>query len=301
MAIDSSGADRSTTIEVPGAHLYYEARGAGPLLLLIPGGPQDAGVFTDLAGELAHSYTVVSYDPRGNSRSPLTGEWTDQDVDLHADDAARLITAVGMGPAHVLGTSGGGQIGLSLAARHPESVRSLLAHEPACALMLDDPSEALAADHAVYDTYLRHGVDAAMAKFFRDNALDDPDSGETATATATEGEEEGEQEPDALSAEDVATFERIAGNFEYFLAHGLLPLSTYQPDVARLRNGPVPVVVGLGEDSQGQLIDEIGRALAAALDVTPVIFPGDHVGYGPHAAEFARVVERVLAESTHPA
>lgn len=282
---------RTGTIEVPGAQLYYEARGSGPPVLLIPGGPQDAGVFTDLAGHLARAYTVVSYDPRGNSRSPLTGAWGDQDVDVHADDAARLIGALGGGPAHVVGTSGGGQIGLSLAARHPESVRSLLAHEPACALMLDDPSEALASDHEVYDTYLRDGVDAAMARFFSDNALEDPEPGQTA-------ETEPDEEQDGPSAEDVATFERVAGNFEYFLAHGLLPLSTYRPDVDRLRNGPVPVVVGLGEDSRGQVIDDMGRALAAALGETPVTFPGDHVGYGSHAVAFGRVLERVLNDIT---
>ena len=61
-------------LKVPGATIYYETRGAGPLLLIIPGGPQDAGVFADLAGHLADRYTVVAYDPRGNSRSRFDGE-----------------------------------------------------------------------------------------------------------------------------------------------------------------------------------------------------------------------------------
>lgn len=266
-------------VPVPGARLYYEVRGSGPLLLLIPGGPQDAGVFAGLAQHLAADYTVVSYDPRGNSRSPLAEEPRDQDVDLHGDDAARLIEAMGGGPANVFGTSGGGQIGLNLAARYPTLVRTLVAHEPACVMMLDDPGPALAADRAVHDTYLRSGVDAAMARFFGDNALD----------VAHPEEPSAPQGPEP-SAEDVATFERVAGNFEYFLAHGLLPLSEYRPDVARLRSGPVPVVVGVGEESAGQTISDIGLALAAALGVTPVTFPGDHIGFEPHPQAFARVL-----------
>jgi pimeloyl-ACP methyl ester carboxylesterase len=39
------------------------------VLLMIPGGPADAGVFTALRGFLTDRYTVVPYDPRGNSRS----------------------------------------------------------------------------------------------------------------------------------------------------------------------------------------------------------------------------------------
>jgi hypothetical protein len=43
----------SRTLPVPGATLYLEARGSGPVLLLITGGPTDAGMFTELAGRLA--------------------------------------------------------------------------------------------------------------------------------------------------------------------------------------------------------------------------------------------------------
>jgi pimeloyl-ACP methyl ester carboxylesterase len=57
------------TIHAPGATLYYEEAGTGPLLLMIPGGPADAGVFASLAAALAARYRIVAYDPRGNSRS----------------------------------------------------------------------------------------------------------------------------------------------------------------------------------------------------------------------------------------
>ena len=108
---------------MPGAEIYYEVRGSGPILLIIPGGPQDAGVFADVSRHLADRYTVVAYDPRGNSRSTFDGEPEELSLDVQADDAAALIGALGGGPAYVFGTSGGAQIGLNLAARYPELVR----------------------------------------------------------------------------------------------------------------------------------------------------------------------------------
>ena len=148
---------KSATLKVPGATIYYEVQGTGPLLLIIPGGPQDAGVFAELSQRLADRYTVVAYDPRGNSRSTFDGEIKELLMDEQADDAARLIEALGGGPASVFGTSGGAQIGLNLAARHPKLVRALVAHEPPSTMLLDDPSAALAADKDLYDTYLNEG------------------------------------------------------------------------------------------------------------------------------------------------
>src|SRR5215217_3368395 len=104
------------TLTVPGAALYYEREGAGPVLVMIPGGPADAGVFAALAGFLTDRYTVVAYDPRGNSRSVPDDPTADQDLDVHGDDAAALLAAVTTQPAYVLGNSGGAQIGLNLAA-----------------------------------------------------------------------------------------------------------------------------------------------------------------------------------------
>lgn len=275
---------KSSTLRVPGAEIYYEMHGAGPMLLIIPGGPQDAGVFADISRHLADRHTVVAYDPRGNSRSSFDGETEELRLDVQADDAAALIEALGDGRANVFGTSGGAQIGLNLAARYPERVRTLVAHEPPAAMLLDDPSEALAADQELYDTYRREGVDAAMAKFFAMNGLaDEPE------------QEEAPPEFD-LPPEDAETFARVSGNFEYWLAHGLRPLSHYRPDVDALRAGKPRVVVAIGEESAGQPIYGVGMALVEKLGTEPVMFPGDHVGYGPHAETFAETLHRAFSD-----
>ena len=85
---------KAKTLRVAGAAIHYETWGSGPLLVMIPGGPQDAGVFAGLAGELAGRYTVLSFDPRGNSRTVTDAPPGDLDVNLIADDVAALIAAV---------------------------------------------------------------------------------------------------------------------------------------------------------------------------------------------------------------
>lgn len=129
---------RTGMLSVRGATLYHEIRGTGPTLLLIPGGPMDAAGFAEIAERLADRYTVITYDCRGNSRSPHDGTADDLTVEVLADDAHRLLEAVGSGPAYVLGSSGGATYGLDLVARYPGQVRTLVAHEPPVSCLLPD-------------------------------------------------------------------------------------------------------------------------------------------------------------------
>src|SRR6516225_4376962 len=89
------------TLEVPGARLYYERQGAGPLLLMI-GSPMDSTGFAGLARALAGRYTVVTYDPRGIGHSTREDPTQDVTPEQQADDVHRLLSVLGGGPAHVL-------------------------------------------------------------------------------------------------------------------------------------------------------------------------------------------------------
>jgi pimeloyl-ACP methyl ester carboxylesterase len=273
-----------STLKVPGASLYYEIRGSGPTLLIIPGGPQDAGVFADITLHLARRYSVIAYDPRGNSRSTFDGAPEDLQLDAQADDAAALIDLLGGEPASVFGTSGGAQIGLHLAARYPERVRALVAHEPPSMMLLPDPSDELAAAQDLYDAYAREGVDAAMQKFFSGNGL-------------MEEPEQDDAPPEfAMSPEAAETFTRVSGNFEYWLAHGMMPLSLYSPDVKALRGGQPRIMVGIGEESAGQPIERMALALADKLGTKALHFPGDHMGFELHAEAFAEILHRAFTQ-----
>ena len=152
-------------LDVPGARLYYERRGSGPLLLMI-GSPMDSTGFAGLASAVASDYTVVTYDPRciGNS----SREDTSQDVtpDQQADDVHRLLSALGGGPAAVFGSSGGATVGLALVTAHPGQVHTLVAHEPPVVELLPDSAQVRAQFEDIYGTYLADGAEKAMQKFF---------------------------------------------------------------------------------------------------------------------------------------
>lgn len=266
-------------LKVPGAHLYYEVQGAGPVLLMIPGGPTDAGIFAALGACLVNRYTVVRYDPRGNSRSVLDGSPEDQNMDVHGDDAARLLKALGDEPALVLGSSGGAQIGLNLAARYPQRVRTLIAHEPPCMALLPDAEEMRAFSEDVYNTYLAAGAGAAMQKFMVGAGIGGPSTQRTAPPP-----------PEAME-----TFARIQRNVDYFLAHGFRPIGAFVPDVAALRAGSARIVVGVGESSAGSLPYRSAIALAELLGTTPSTFPGGHGGYNDNPQAFAEKLHQVLS------
>ncbi len=265
------------TLKAPGATLYYETQGSGPVLLMIPGGPADAGVFSGLAGQLADRYTVVAVDPRGNSRSTFDGQPVEQDMDVHGDDMALILAAVSSGPAFVFGNSGGAQIGLNLAARHPDKVRVLVAHEPPCITLLPDAEAKLAESRAVVDAYRTGGLGAAMQKFAEMSGIQGPPPA---------------SEPPP--PEVMAAMQRIGGNMDYFIGQGVWPISTYRPDVAALKGGAPRIEVGVGAESAGEVAHNSALALATALGKPAVTFPGDHGGFGAHQAAFAKVLDEVL-------
>src|SRR5690242_9102881 len=60
----------AASLAVPGARLYYEVRGQGPLVVLV-GAPMDARPFAPLADLLGPDHTVLTTDPRGINRSPV--------------------------------------------------------------------------------------------------------------------------------------------------------------------------------------------------------------------------------------
>lgn len=270
-------------LKVPGASLYYEIRGSGPVLLMIPGGPTDATAFAGIAPGLSDWYTVVTYDPRGLSRSKLDVLPEDQQiVETFADDAHRLLAAVGSEPAFVFGNSGGALIGLELVTHHPQQVQTLVAHEPpAAALLLDGPSF-LAAMQEVYDTYRSVGIGPAMQKFLAAAGLN---GGPQPDKSGPQGE------PNPEMIEAMAQMQR---NMEFFLAHYLRVVTGYQPDIAALKTGSTRVVAAVGEASRGQVAYRGGVGLAERLGTEVVVFPGDHGGFSTHPDAFAAMLHKVL-------
>src|SRR4029077_1842987 len=122
-----------------------------PVLLLI-GSPMGAGGFGTLASHFPDR-TVLTYDPRGVERSTKADPGSPSTPDQHADDLHRIIDELGAGPVDLFASSGGAVNALALVAKHPEQVRTLVAHEPPLASILPDREAAMAVTQAIHDTY----------------------------------------------------------------------------------------------------------------------------------------------------
>jgi pimeloyl-ACP methyl ester carboxylesterase len=264
----------SHSLSVPGARLYYEVQGSGPVLMLV-GHPMGASGFAEIAPLLGEDYTVVTFDPRGFARSTIDDPDQDAEPDLLADDVRRLLEAVGDGPAHVFGSSGGAVTALALVAHHPSHVQTLVAHEPPLTLLLVDAEGGRAGIDDVYDTYRNKGIGAAWQRFSTFTGIEMRAQGEAAT-------------PEPPSAEALATSER-------FFRHGLLPIALYQPDFSALENTPVRVVVAGGTNSKGQFAQRMAVALGERLGTPLIDFPGGHAGFASDPNDFAAVLRRALS------
>ncbi len=182
----------------------------------------------------------------------------------------------------MLGSSGGGQIGLNLVARYPGRVKTLVAHEPPCMRLLPERGEDERFRNLVQDTYRTAGVGAAMQKFAEGAGL----------APGRGAERKMPPSPQLAEA-----FARTKGNAEFFIKHGMKPIGSYVPDVAALRTSATRVVVGVGETSAGTMPYRTALALAELLGVEPVVFPGGHGGYNDDAAGFAAKLREVLSQA----
>jgi pimeloyl-ACP methyl ester carboxylesterase len=257
------------TLDVPGATLTYDVRrndtSTEPVLLLI-GSPMGAAGFGTLSQHFADR-TVVTYDPRGVERSEKADPASPVTPDVHADDLHRLIQAIGGGPVDLFASSGGAVNALALVSRHPEDVRTLVAHEPPLASILPDREHALAANRAVHETYQRSGWGAGMAHFIAISGHQGPFTAEIA----------GQPAPDpamfGLPAEDDGS------RTDPLLGQNMLTSIDYEPDFDALRSASTQLVMAAGEESEGQLPSRGASAVAERLGTKPVLFPSHHGGF----------------------
>jgi pimeloyl-ACP methyl ester carboxylesterase len=291
---DDVSEPRTQTLDVPGASLRYDIRDAdgestAPVLLMI-GLPMEASGFTTLAGHF-RDRTVVTYDPRGVGRSERTDGAAGSTPEEHADDLHRLISALDAGPVEIFASSGGAVNALALVARHPEQVRTLVAHEPPAAQALPDREQALAAAADVHETYNRDGLGPAMAKFIALTSLKGAIPADFADQPAPNPADLG------LPTEDDGTRD------DPMVGRNIITATHYQHDFGALRAASTRIVLGAGAESEGTMTRRAAVAVAEKLDTEAVIFPSHHAGFlggefgmkgEPEA--FAATLRQVLTE-----
>lgn len=265
-------------LEVPGARLYYETRGTGPVLLLIPGANGDANAFPRLADLLATDFTVVTYDRRGYTRSVLDGA---QDyahrLETDADDARRLIEHLSDESAVVFGTSSGGVIALQLLVDHPQAVQALVAFEPAAMRLFPDSEKWMTFFHEVYDLYRKSGPAPARALFvqrcfpevdhFIMSRTPDPEWAATAMANAN-----------------------------YFFEREIRQYTAVELDMEKIAERAGKIIPAMGLASGGFPDGDVALALSRLLSRDLLELPDGHVGYATSSEDFARRLVRRLKQ-----
>jgi pimeloyl-ACP methyl ester carboxylesterase len=260
---------KTHTLDVPGAILSYDIRDAetdsgAPVLLMI-GSPMDASGFNTLSNYFTDR-TVVTYDPRGVSRSEPTNGAKESTPDDHAEDLHRLVSALGTEPVDIFASSGGATNALALVAKHPEQVHTLVAHEPPAAQVLPDREAALAAAASIQESYEREGTGPAMAKFIVLTSLKGPIPEDFAGQPAPDPADFGLPTEDDGSRDDP-------------LLANMIPGTNYELDFDALRASSTRIVLAAGAESEDEMTHRAAVAIAERLGTDAEIFPSHHAGF----------------------
>lgn len=266
-----------STLKVPGAQLYYEVTGSGPLLILIPGASGVGEVFRQVARELAARYQVVTYDRRGFSRSQLDGPQDyDHRLSTDADDVWRLIEHLTDKPATVFGNSSGAIVALEVLIHAPKRLQTVVAHEPPVVSLLPDAAKWWAFFDGIYDTYRKDGIPKAMHQF--------------ASTIAGKGDHQLMERYMTKQAN-----EYIMANAAYWMEHELRQYPRVELDLDALAAHVRQLMLAGGRDSQDQMTYQPNKVLARQLGLDIVDLPGGHLGFMAYPTEFATELMNALS------
>ena len=127
---------------VNGVDLPYLDQGHGVPVVFVHGIPGDHRLWEGQREAMAERYRLIAPTLRYCGTGPWPDDGAGFSMATHADDLAAFIRQLRGGPAHVVGWSYGGAIGILLAVHHPEWVKSLFVFEPGLATFVTDPADA---------------------------------------------------------------------------------------------------------------------------------------------------------------
>lgn len=246
--------------------LHVQVRGTGRPLVLVPGAGGDGDQYAAVAAHLAPHCTTVTYDRRANSRSPRPRGYAGTTVEEQADDLARLVAALDLGPATVFGNSLGAVVALACALRSPQAVARVVLHEPALVAVLADPDAAMGAVQPVIGAGMAAGGMRGGAAAFFEFA-----------------------DPAAYAALPDAVRERMLDNAQVLFESEFGTLASWRPDAAAVEASPVPVSVLVGERGN-PAFREAAEWVARHAATSVVAAPGGHLGFVDNAEQFATVL-----------
>jgi pimeloyl-ACP methyl ester carboxylesterase len=117
-------------VQVQGHQMHCLQAGAGPELILLHGLLGTASTWEITIPRLAELSTVYAADALGIGESERVPD-LDARLEAQADRLIEFMDTSDIGVADFLGTSHGGAVALTLAAKYPHRVRNLVLHAPA--------------------------------------------------------------------------------------------------------------------------------------------------------------------------
>jgi 3-oxoadipate enol-lactonase len=117
-------------VKIRGAELHVEdTSGKGPAIAFSHGLLWSTSMWRFQVAAFRARYRCIAWDHRGQGKSEVTA--SGYDMDTLTGDAVALIEQLGAAPVHFVGLSMGGFVGMRIAARRPELLRSLVLMETA--------------------------------------------------------------------------------------------------------------------------------------------------------------------------
>lgn len=243
-----------------GCDLNYWYCGSGPLILFVPGGNGHGRQFDNIMKELCDTYTVLTFDRRQMSGSPVAVN-KKLSPPQQARDMRTVIHAICRDKAIIFGSSSGGIFALQFAHDFPEMVDCIISHEAPTVSLLPDASDMIEWFLHLIEVSESAGWETANEEFrTRLTGYDD------------------EGIPKTVSPEP--------GNPKNFWENEFLVLLGYVPNLWRVKESKIPVGVMRGARCKDAFFARATVEQAKILDCVSAVVPGHHQGFEVETKEF---------------
>ena len=274
---------QSGRVTTEGDELYYEVRGQGQPLLMIPPAGGDGWQYSYVADILADEYKVITYDRRANARSTMNFP-QNFEISQQSRDAVAVLNAVGETTAFVIGNSSGAVIALDMAKTQPQAIRAVIVHEAPVARVHPQHRKWQRFFAKVYLTAFRFGSSLAALRFMLGVQLPVRKLIKATSDVNTHREQSSER---YISSKDATDF---------LVKQELLPVTNYQPDVELIKKNGVKVFIAIGTWAleKKTWYAQADQILAKQLGCELVTFPGHHGSFMDMPVEWATTLRSVL-------
>lgn len=250
----------NASVETEGCDLHYWYQGAGPLLVMIPGGGGIGRQYNNIFEYLAGHFTVCTYDRRQTNDSRVKEAQL-----LNPAQQCRDIIAIAKSLNHkrvsIFANSGGGVIAFQFAVSYPEWLDHVVAHETPTTVLLDDATYHLDRAYKMLSIYRAQGQQAAYAEFFTEMK-----GYENTPPLSKPSPEDGKN----------------------FWENEFLQFTTYCPDLRQIVENKVSIVVAAGKKSADAFYARTTIPQSQILSCSRLMVPGHHNGYESEPEEFAK-------------